>query len=327
MIMKANPVSYKHIVAFEVAKHELVSHALPDDCQISLANNPAQIRRHLKTRMKAVANKPGDALLVVCEATGGYERHVLKVCGELGLAVHRAHGSRVRFFAKYLGLAKTDPIDARVLALYGARSEILHLYRAPSPQEAELKELRARRDQVLGILRAESNRLEHARHSVVRKGLKAHIAALKKMLAGLEGDIANLISSHDDFARKAGLMQTVKGIGPVSAMTLLAEMPELGRMTKGEAARLAGLAPINNDSGQHKGRRHIEPGRASIRRCLYMAAVVAMHRNVLIQEFAARLRARGKPGRVVIAAVMRKLLITLNGILKSGKPWHGAKCA
>lgn len=327
MIMKPTQLAFKHIVAIEVAKLELVIHSLPSDEQAQIANVAKDIRRRLKTEMRNNEKQQYGALLVVCEATGGYERQVLDVCVELGLNVHRAHGSRVRFFAKYLGLAKTDPIDARVLALYGARSENLHLYEAPSNEERDLKELKVRRDQVQGALMAERNRLEHARHPSVLKSLKVHIAGLAKMLTEVEKEIAGLLRSHADFARKAKLMQSVKGIGPITTATLLAEMPELGRLTKGEAARLAGLAPINNDSGKLKGHRHIEPGRASIRRCLYMAAVVSIQSNPVLKDFAAQLRSRGKPARVVIVAVMRKLIVILNGIMKSGEPWHGAKTA
>lgn len=260
--------------------------------------------------------------------SGGYERHVLEACVALGLACHKAHGARVRHFAKYLGLiAKTDPIDARVLALYGLKTEGLRLYRPPSAEELALKELQARRDDLMGMLNAEGNRLEHARQASVIRSLKAHIASLRKALKALETEIARLVRNNDDFARKVRLMRSVIGIGPVTAVAVLTGMPEIGTLAKGEAACLAGLAPINRDSGKSSGPPHIVAGRACVRRCLYMAALVALQANPVIKAYAAGLKSRGKPFKVVITAVMRKLLIILNAILRTGEPWLHANTA
>jgi transposase len=150
---------------------------------------------------------------------------------------------------------------------------------------------------------------------------------LRKALATIEAEIAALLRQHEAFAHKARLMRSLKGIGPVTTAILLADFPELGHLSKAQAARLTGLAPINQDSGKSRGRRQIEAGRASIRRCLYMAAIVAMKTNPTIKDFASRLKARGKPALVVITAVMRKMIIILNGIIKTGKPWSGAQNA
>ena len=193
-------------------------------------------------------------MLVVCEATGGYERHVLAICLELGVAVHKAHGSRVRYFARYLGLlAKTDPIDARVLALYGLKTTDLRLYVPPAPEALALRDLRTRRDQLQQMLFAELNRLEHARHLSVSRSLKAHIASLRKALAALEAEIAACLKASETLARKARLMKTLKGVGPATVAAILAYMPEIGAFTKAGAACMAGLAPINDDSGKSKG--------------------------------------------------------------------------
>jgi transposase len=327
MTMSPTQTAFNHVVAFEVSKHELVVHELPSDTQCSIANEPKAVRRLLRAKIKEHRSHL-DALLVVCEATGGYERHVLEACVELGLACHKAHGARVRHFAKYLGLiAKTDPIDARVLALYGLRTEGLRLYQPPSAEESALKELQARRNDLMVMLNAEGNRLEHARQASVIRSLKAHIASLRKALKALEAEIAALVRKNESFARKVRLMRSLKGVGPVTAVTVLTGMPELGTMAKGEAACLAGLAPINRDSGKSSGPRHIEAGRAAVRRCLYMAALVALQCNPVIKAFAASLKARGKPFKVIITAVMRKLLVILNGILRTGEPWKHAKTA
>lgn len=317
--------AFKHAVAFEVAKQTLVIHVLPGDGQYSIANKPKAIRKLLMREMRCNAVAGLGPLLVVCEATGGYESQVLEICVELGLAVHKAHGSRVRHFAKYLGLlAKTDPIDARVLALYGLRTPGLRLYVPPTPELVALKDLKTRRDQVQQMLIAETNRLEHARHASVTRSLKAHIASLRKALAALEAEIAAHLEASDELAHKARLMRSLKGVGPATVAALLAYMPELGTFRKGEVACLAGLAPINNDSGKSHAPRHIAAGRSTVRTTLYMAALVAIQHNPVMRRFAASLQHNGKPFKVVITAVMRKLIVTLNAILRTGEPWRHA---
>ncbi len=328
--MTMNPAlsAFNHVVAFEVAKDSLVIHVLPADKQSVAANKPKAIRKALLAELRRNAKSGLGPLLAVCEATGGYERHVLAICVELGIAVHKAHGARVRHFARYLGLlAKTDPIDARVLALYGLKTQDLRLYVPLTPEVLTLRDLKNRRDQLQQMVFAETNRLEHARHASVRLSLKAHIASLRKALVALEAEIAAHLKACETLARKARLMRTLKGVGPATVAAILAYMPELGTFTKGEAACIAGLAPINNDSGTFQGPRHIEAGRAAVRKTLYMTALVAIQHNSVMRLFADKLRRNGKPSKVVIAAVMRKLIVTLNAILRSGEPWRHAKTA
>lgn len=328
MTMIATHGEFNHVVAFEVSKAELVVHSLPADTQCVIANTAKAADRLLTSVLKALGKKPDARLLIVCEATGGYERHVLEACVRLGIVCHRAHGSRVRFFARYLGIsAKTDGIDARMLALYGLRSERLRLYAPLTVEEQALKDLKARRDEIQAMMIAEGNRLEHARHASVVRSLKQHLAALKKAFDGLEKEIARLLAACPAFARRAGLMRSVNGVGPATAATLLAYMPELGTLSKGEAARLAGLAPINRDSGKLSAPRHVEAGRGAVRRTLYMAALVAMQCNKVLRTFAEQLKASGKPFKVVITAVMRKLIVILNAIIRSGEPWRAAQAA
>ena len=328
--MTMNPAlsAFNHVVAFEVAKDSLVIHVLPADQQSVVANKPKAIRKALKAEMRRNAEASLGPLLVVCEATGGYERHVLDVCQELGIAAHKAHGSRVRCFARYLGLiAKTDSIDVRVLALYGLKTPDLRLYTPPAPELLALRDLKTRRDQLQAMLFAETNRLEHARHASVSRSLKAHIESLRKELAALEAEIAAHIQASEALAQKARLMRTLKGVGPATVSSILAYLPELGSFTRGEAACIAGLAPINNDSGACQGPRHIQAGRAAVRKTLYMTALVAIQHNPTMRLFAEKLRRKGKPSKVVIAAVMRKIIVTLNAILRSGEPWKHAKAA
>jgi len=328
--MTMNPVlsAFNHVVAFEVAKDSLVIHVLPTDKQSVATNKPKAIRKALMAEMRRNAEASLGPLLVVCEATGGYERHVLAICVELGVAVHKAHGARVRHFARYLGLlAKTDPIDARVLALYGLKTQDLRLYIPLSPEVLALRDLKTRRDQLQEMLFAETSRLEHARHASVSRNLKAHIASLGKALVALEAEIAAHVKACETLARKARLMRTLKGVGPATVAAILAYMPELGDLKKGEAACIAGLAPINKDSGALQAPRHIEAGRAAVRKTITMTAVVAIRHNPVMRLFADKLRRKGKPSKVVITAVMRKLIVTLNAILRSGEPWSHAKIA
>jgi transposase len=318
MISQSQP--FQHIIAFEVAKESLTVQTLPSDRQETIANTAAAVRRVLRREIRFNAKMNPGPMLVVCEATGGYERHVLAEAAALGLALHRAHGVRTRYFARYLGLAKTDPIDARMLALYGRDTPKLRLYAPPQPYQAELVALRKRRDDIKTMMRMEANRLEHALHPSVVASIKISIKAYDRSLAGLDAEIERLIESNAELARKANLMQTVKGVGPATAAACLAYLPELGSFSKGQVARIVGLAPIANDSGKASMPRHIAGGRKTMRSALYMAALVAISTNPRISRYARQLRQRGKPAKLVITAVMRKLVIILNAIIRDDTP-------
>lgn len=317
-----------HVVAFEVSKHQLVVHTLPADTQCSIANTPAAVRRLLLAEAKHNQRAQLGAMLVVCEATGGYEAHVLEAAVSLGIEVHKAHGTSVRHFAKYKGhKAKSDPIDARLLACYGAQTENLRRYVPPSEAVKALRALKERRYDLMVMRQAEINRLEHVDNVHVRKCLKSSIRALSKALETIEAEIAATLAREEDLARKAELMRTVPGVGPVVAATLIAHMPELGTLPRGQAAALAGLAPYDNDSGRKRGRRSIDAGRSAVRRCLYMAALVAIRDCPHLHDFAHRIIARGNPYLVAATAVMRKLIVIINAVLASQQPCHYAKPA
>lgn len=311
---------YQHIIAFEVAKDSLTLHILPADRQEQIANTAAAIRRILRREAKLNQHKGLGPMLVVCEATGSYDRHVLAAACELAIPLHRAHGVRTRHFARYLGLAKTDPIDARMLARFGRDTPGLRLYAQPAPNQAALRDLRGRRDEIKAMMRMEANRLEHARHRRVVASIKAQLRRLDKDLAQIESEIARLIETAPDMARKARLMQSLKGVGPATATACLAYLPELGSFTKGQVARIVGLAPIANDSGKASMPRHIAGGRAVMRSALYMAALVAIQRNSRLAAYAADLKKRGKPPKLVITAVMRKIIVILNAIIRDNQP-------
>lgn len=318
--MTAKPQPYQHIIAFEIAKHGLTIHILPADTRETIPNRPAAVRRLLHREQRRNDKHGLGAMLIVCEATGGYERHVLAEAVALSIPLHRAHGVRTRYFARYLGLAKTDPIDARMLAAYGRDTPDLRLYTQPTPHDTALRDLRGRRDELKAMMRMEANRLEHAHHPRVVASIKAHLRAMDKELQQIEKEIASLIEASPDMARKARLMQSLKGVGPVTATACLAYLPELGTFTKGQVARIVGLAPIANDSGKASMPRHIAGGRAIMRQALYMAALVAIQRNPKIAAYAAGLKKRGKPAKLVITAVMRKIVIILNAIIRDNQP-------
>ncbi len=323
-----NPNLPDHVVAFEVSKHQLVVHTLPADRQQTIANTPAAVRRVLKAEQRHNRQAGLGAMLVVCEATGGYEAHVLAAAVALGLAAHKAHGSRVRHFARAKGRkAKSDPIDARLIALYGRQTEDLIRYVPPSEGSKALRALSERRQDLKAMLQAETNRLEHVDNTHVRKSLATSIRALSKLLAAIEAEIAQLMAREEALARKAELMRTVPGVGPVVAAALLAHMPELGTLPRGTAAALAGLAPYDDDSGKRRGRRAIAAGRSAVRCMLYMAALVAIRVCPHLRAYAQRIIVQGRPWKVAITAVMRKLIIILNAVLASGQPCHYAKPA
>ncbi len=320
MIMPPTSPRFNHIIGLEVSKAELVVHTLPADRQQRISNTPAAVRRLLKAEQRANARLGLGSLLVVCEATGGYERHVLDQASRLELAVHRAHGSRTRLFARFNGkAAKTDAIDARLIARYGLTPD-LPLYTPPSPEQAALRQLRQRRDEIAQMLRMELNRTEHTSLKRLSTSLARHTAWLESELKDIEAEIGQLIDNSPQLERKAKLMQSLKGVGPHTAAAILAYLPEIGTLSKATAAALCGLAPIANDSGQHNGRRHITGGRAALRASLYMAALVARYRNPTIRTFAANLKARGKPNKLILTAVMRKLIVIINAVVASGQP-------
>jgi len=319
--MSSNGERFNRVIAFEVSKADLVVYSVPQGVSSVIPNTKSAIRRYLKKQTRTKPETEVSDLLVVCEATGGYERFVLEAAAELGLACHRAHGSRVRAYARYRGThAKSDAIDAQLLADYGLYSENLKLYQTPVPNQARLRALLARRTDLRRMAEAEQARLDQASDNDVALSIKALIAACKRLLAGIEAKIVLVMKEDAVLAEKARLLQSVKGIGPITAATLLGYVPELGGLSRGAAAALLGLAPFDRDSGNSKGKRHIFAGRSEARSCLYMAAISAMRYNPKFKEFATRLKQRGKPFKLVAVATMRKLATVVNAILRTAAP-------
>jgi transposase len=304
------------VVGIDVAKHSLDVCLLPAERQFTVSND-ADGFRQLVERLPAA----GDCLVVI-EATGGYQRRVVAALDAAGHCVAVVNPRQVRDFARGLGmLAKTDRLDARVIARFGQHAE-------PRPSEigsekqAELQELVSRRRQLIEFRTAEKNRLETVTAQLVRQNIRHMLDELNKQIRHLEAQIGQLIESDQDLACKAALLHTVPGVGVVTITSLLVELPELGRLGRGQVAALVGVAPFNRDSGKFHGRRAIWGGRAAVRSVLYMAALTARRCNPLIQAFANRLEAAGKPFKVVLTACMRKLLVILNTMVKHKLSWN-----
>ena len=258
---------------------------------------------------------------VVCEATGGYEGGVVERLRAGEMAVRVAHPNRVRSFAQALGQgAKTDPLDAQVLVLYG---EVFEVEGQPVPDGAseELREVVGRRQQLVQQRVQERNRLEKGLKGVNRKSCERHVAWLDKEIARLDKALQARVRRHPRLSQRAALYQSVSGVGALTAATLLAYLPELGQGCGKGLTALAGLAPWSHDSGQRRGHRAIRGGREKVRRALYMAALSAIRFNPELRGFYRRLRRRGKLGKVALVAVMRKLLLQLHAIARRGTPW------
>lgn len=328
LIMPAAAARFNHVIAFDVAKASLSLHILPSGEPLSLQNDGAAIRRLLKREQKRNCKQGLGPMLVICEATGGYEDAVLKTASELGLDCHRAHGSGVRAYAKFRGRhAKNDPIDAALIAEYGRDKPDLELYQPPRPEEAALRALMGRRTELKDMIQAETCRIEHASLKAVRVSLESHLAALKDQLALIEKEIRTLTRRDEAFNKRSRLLQTLAGIGAVASQTILAFLPELGHVPSATAVALAGLAPYDRDSGKERGKRRIFGGRGQIRTCLYMAALAAIRSHAHFREFAERLTRRGKPFKVAVTAVMRKLIVILSAMIRNDQPWKHAQTA
>ncbi len=327
-IMTATAARFNHVIAFDVAKESLAVHILPSGESLEAPNTAAGVRRLLLREQKRNAKLGLGPLLVVCEATGGYENNVLEAACELGLACHRAHGSSVRAYAKFRGRhAKSDPIDGCLIAEYGRDKPGLRLYQPPRPEQAALRELMGRRAELQDMIEAEQCRLEHVSLKPVRLSLEKHLKMLNKELLAIEKEIKAAARGDEVLNHRAKLMQTVTGVGSVTAYTLLAFMPELGSIPASTAAALAGLAPYDRDSGKERGRRRIFAGRSQVRSCLFMAARAAIRHHEVFSAFAGRLMKKGKPYKVAVTAVMRKLIVILSAMLKADEPWKHAKTA
>lgn len=262
----------------------------------------------------------GQVSRAVCEATGGYERGLVQTLRAEGIEIQVAHPNKVRAFAQACGLlAKTDRIDAQVLARYGQVFD-QQSYQPIDGEVLKLRDLLRRRQQLMTTRVQEMNRLEKQIAGPMRASCERHLVWLNVEIKALNKAYETQLSCQD-FSQQAKLYQSVRGIGQLTATTLIAELPELGHCNGKSLTALVGLAPWSRDSGQHRGYRSIRGGRATVRKALYMAALSAIRVEGQMRRFYQGLRKRGKAGKVALVAVMRKLLLLLNVIAKRGTPW------
>ncbi len=301
-------------VGIDISKDTLDLGFRPSGQSVSLAHDEVGITEVMHRLSEA---KPQ---LIVLEATGGLELDLATRLMVAGLPVVVVNPRQVRDYAKATGqLAKTDRIDALVLADFSRaiRPKVRPIKDAAT---RELDDLVTRRRQLVEMRVQESLRLARA-SKAQHKSLKRHIAWLDKRIAELDAELTRRLRTSPAWRAKDDLLRSIPGVGPTTSATLLAQLPELGTLDRKAIAALAGVAPLANDSGQHRGKRRIWGGRAEVRSVLYMSTVTAIRWNAAIKAFSDHLKAAGKPAKVVIVACMRKLLSIMNAMLKSNSPW------
>jgi transposase len=273
----------------------------------------------IKRLLKSLDREGVD--LIVIEATGGYEYQVVKELAQAGLPVALVNPTRVRRFAQAGGqMAKTDRLDAQVLSHFGKvmQPEVFVL---KSEEEERLSELITRRRQLVEMITAEKNRLCTAREHIVMR-IKAHIKWMETQVAEIEAEMMDWVSTNPAYQEKIAQLLSVPGVGTITALTLVAQLPELGLVNRKQIASLVGVAPLNRDSGRYRGKRRTLGGRSAVRSTLYMAALSACRHNPVIKEFYQRLLSQGKEKKVALTACMRKLLLILNAIARDHQPWR-----
>jgi len=305
-------------IGIDVSKDRLDVHVRPSGEFFAVARDGEGLER-LADRLRALAPE-----LVVLEATGGFEIAVAAAVAGAGLPLAVVNPAQVRAFARATGrLAKTDRLDAEIIARFAEQ-----VRPEPRPVASEqaraLAELVVRRRQIVEMIGMESNRRRQARGPKVLRGIERTLAALQAALTELDGEIGDQVRGSPAWRAAEDLLTSVPGVGPVTARTLIAELPELGRITRRRIAALVGVAPVNRDSGASRGSRAIAGGRTGVRNVLYMAALTAIRRNPAVRAAYERLRSRGTPAKAAIVAAMRKLLTILNAILREAQPWKTA---
>ena len=314
-------MEFSQFVGIDVSKKTLDVSDYPDTFSETFDNTDAGSRRLLACLPKA------GSCLVVLEASGAYEKCIVMHLVNAGHVVSVVNARQVRDFAKALGiLAKTDRIDARVIARFGRDVRPRALAQGSKKQD-ELNQLVKRRRQLICQRAAEKNRTEITISKIVQRSLNKNIQHLSKEIDCIDAEITKLVKADDEWKEKSDLIQSVPGVGEVTATTLIAEVPELGHLNRQKISSLVGVAPFNRDSGQFRGRRTIFGGRRGVRTVLYMAAMTARTHNPVIRDFAERLKAQGKLPKVIVVACMRKLLVILNTMVKNDSHWkHQISC-
>lgn len=309
-------MNYRNVIGIDVASKKLDVFDSKTGGHSIIANSPEEIESFLRG-VKRTRTKT----LVVMEATGGYESLLVEALHKKGVDCSVVNPLQMRNFARGCGMIeKNDKIDARMIARFG---EVVQpkLREKPSESEAKLKSLVHRRDQILGQVSAEKNRLQQTRDEETRAMVQQAIQFYKAQQKELDKRISQVLSQCNDLAEKADILRSCPSVGAVTSAMLLAELPELGRLNRGQIAKLVGVAPLARDSGQKEGKRKTYAGRSMVRKVLYMAALVATKHNRRLQVFYQKLLAKGKPKKLALVAVMRKLLVTLNVMIRNKKHW------
>jgi len=302
-------------VGIDVGKDSLSLHLLPEQRGFTSATTPHDLAAMAR---RLAALRP---TLIVMEASGGYESLPAAALAEAGLPIAIVNPRQTRAFARAIGqLAKTDAIDAALLARFAERIRPATTS-LPDADSRRLAALMARRSQLVALQTAEQQRHDRAEDAEARRSCQTLLRSLAAEIARIEKLLGKLIAASPVFQAKQNLLTSIPGIGDVVARTFLAELPELGRLDRHQVAALAGVAPINRDSGRQRGTRHIQGGRSQVRAPLFMAALAAIRHNPRIKAFHQRLIAAGKNPRLVIVAVMRKLVVIANAVLRDNRPY------
>lgn len=312
------PTTPSLVVGIDISKDRLDVACLPEpDQPLDAVNNDAKGHARLVASLKKLSPR-----LIVLESTGGYQRLLVASLAAAGLPVVVVNPRQVRDFARALGiLAKTDAIDARVIARFGQQVNPT-LRPIADAESTVLTDLLARRRQLVEFRTAESNRLAQAVASRIQKSIKAILAAIEKQIESIDDELDEHIKRSPAWKEKEDLLTGVPGIGKLTARTLLACLPELGNASRQSIAALVGVAPINRDSGMMRGKRTTWGGRKVVRSALYMAALVATRYNPVLKAHYTKLLAAGKAKKLALIACTRKLLVILNAMLRNKTPWR-----
>ena len=303
-------------VGIDIAQETLDVHVLPQGNAFKSRNDADGIEKLIKHLQRVAPT------VIVMEASGGFEINLAAQLGGANLPLAIVNPRQVRDFARGMGkLAKTDAIDAYALARF-AQANKIEPRPLPSEEEQLIKDLVKRRQQLVNLRATEKHRLHRVRSQPVRESILVVIQTLDEQIRNIDHDLDHMLKNSPLWREKEDLLKSFKGVGPVTARTLLALLPELGTANRQQIAALAGLAPMNRDSGKMRGKRMIAGGRTQVRNTLYMAAVSASKHNSTIKAFYERLTQAGKPAKVALTACMRRILVILNAILKTKQPFE-----
>lgn len=315
-IVKPDPM----FVGVDVSKRSLDVYR-PDLNEVSKIDNAEQAVRDCCLKLQQL-KRP---VMVVMEVTGGYETLLVNQLAKLHIPAAVVNPRQVRDFAKGIGRdAKTDALDAAVISRFAAVVKPQPMA-VKSDHEQKHAALVARRNPLLELVNQEHNRLQQAWDEDAKQSIRDVLECLNKQLKNLDAQLAKLLREDTQNQRTIEILESVKGVGPVTISTVIAELPELGKLNRGEIATLVGVAPINRDSGQKSGKRFIGGGRGQVRRVLSMATIVAIRFNPAIKTFYQRLKAKGKESKVAIVACLRKLITILNLLIKNNEEWKNTE--